>query len=641
MNPSTAFGTVFADELVRCGVREAVLAPGSRSAPLALALFDRALFDRGSPGGSACGDPGGHPPGPPLRLHVRIDERSAGFLALGLAKASRRPVVVVCTSGTAAAHLHAAVIEADEAGVPLIVLTADRPPELRGTGANQTIDQLKLYGGAVRWFCETGVPEARAGMAAYWRSLACKAWARASGAGGGFPGPVHINVPLREPLVPRPGSTGDPGEDGEPDANRGWADTDDGEPDADGGWPGLLGGRPGGAPWTSFGAAPATGSATAPLTGPATGFAGLELDWTQRGVIVCGDGDYAVQPLLELAELAGWPVLAEPSSDARRGPNALSAYPYLLEVPGFVAAHRPGLIVSAGRPGLSRSQLAFLKAGAPAGHQARHVVLAQGPGRWADPARSATDVVSGIRLRQPPGTGPAGTGPRHGESAWLESWRRADGVARGAVDAVLDETGPLTEPRLARDLAAALPDGALLWAASSLPVRDLDQQMAPRTGLRVLASRGASGIDGLVSSAIGAALAHQAGGGGAAFALLGDLAFLHDAPGLMLGPAEPRPDLCIVVVNNDGGGIFSGLEQAAMPGPFERLFGTPHGADLGYLARAAGLAYARLEQPADLPGLLAGSGLRVIEVRTDRQAGAALRTRLHGQAAGALRAAFS
>ncbi|MGD0684576.1 MAG: thiamine pyrophosphate-binding protein, partial [Streptosporangiaceae bacterium] len=185
----------------------------------------------------------------------------------------------------------------------------------------------------------------------------------------------------------------------------------------------------------------------------------------------------------------------------------------------------------------------------------------------------------------------------------------------------------------------ALPDGALLWAASSLPIRDLDQQMAPRAGLRVLASRGASGIDGLVSSAIGAALAHQAAGGGPAVALLGDLAFLHDAPGLVLGPEEPRPDLCLVVVNNDGGGIFSMLEQAAIPGPFERLFGTPHGADIGQLARALGLPCARLGQPADLPGLLAGGGLRVIEARTDRAAGAALRARLRQQASAAIGAA--
>src|SRR5215831_6462314 len=191
MNPSTAFATVLVDELVRCGLREAVIAPGSRSAPLAMALH--AAAERGS-----------------LRLHVRIDERSASFLALGLAKAGGRPAAVVCTSGTAAAHFHAAVIEADEAGVPLLVLTADRPPELRGTGANQTIDQLKLYGSAVRWFCEAGVPEDGPGQVGYWRSLACKAWSQAAGIGGAWPGPVHLNLPLRDPLVPSPGEWHDP-----------------------------------------------------------------------------------------------------------------------------------------------------------------------------------------------------------------------------------------------------------------------------------------------------------------------------------------------------------------------------------------------------------------------------------------------
>jgi 2-succinyl-5-enolpyruvyl-6-hydroxy-3-cyclohexene-1-carboxylate synthase len=575
MNPSTAFGTVFADELVRCGVREVVLAPGSRSAPLTLAIFGRAAEHA-------------------LRLHVRIDERSAAFLALGLAKASRRPAVLVCTSGTAAAHFHAAVIEADEAGVPLIVLTADRPPELRGTGASQTIDQLKLYGGAVRWFCEAGVPEERPGMVAYWRSLACRAWVAASGDAGGFPGPVHVNIPLRDPLVPGAGGAG---------AAIGTA----------GDWPEPLDGRPGGTPWTSVAAA-------GPRPGPGAG--PRRLEWAERGAVVCGDGDYDPAPLLELAEAAGWPVLAEPSSNARRGPNALSSYGYLLGIPGFVAEHRPEVIVSAGRPGLSRGQLAFLR-GSPGPAPPRHVVVAQGPGRWADPARTATCVATSLKL--------AGPGP--GPGAWLASWRRRDAAARAAADAILDSGEAVSEPRLARDLAAALPAGALLWAASSLPVRDLDLHMAPRDGIRVLASRGTSGIDGLVSSAMGAALAHQAAGGGPAVALLGDLAFLHDAPGLLLGPDEPRPDLCLVVVNNDGGGIFSDLEQAAFAGPFERIFGTPHGADLASLARAARLPYARLDRPADLGPALAGRGLRVIEVRTERGGAAALRARLRSAAA--------
>jgi 2-succinyl-5-enolpyruvyl-6-hydroxy-3-cyclohexene-1-carboxylate synthase len=577
VNPSTAFASVLVDELARCGLRDAVLAPGSRSAPLAMALWER------SHRAQAAGE------GPGIRLHVRVDERSAAFLALGLAKASRRPVAVLCTSGTAAAHFHAAVIEADESGAPLIVLTADRPPELRGTGANQTIDQLKLYGSAVRWFCEAGVPEERQGQMAYWRSLACRAWAWASGALGGFPGPVHLNVPLREPLVP----------DAPPDGQHPGNSSSSGP-----GWPESLAGRPAGRPWTAVTSGWSAGQP-------------IDLPWTERGVLVCGDGGYDVAPLLRLAGAAGWPVLAEPSSGARSGGNALSAYPYLLDTAEFVAGHRPDLIVSAGRPGLSRGQLAFLGGGRPA---PRHVVIAQGPGRWADPARSATDVVPAVRLAGRPDPPPG---------RWLGGWLVADAAARAAADAILDASGALTEPRLARDLAAMLPDGSLLWAASSLPVRDLDHHLAPRSGLRVLASRGASGIDGLVSTAIGAALSHQAAGGGRAAALLGDLAVLHDAPGLFLGPDEPRPDLVIVVASNDGGGIFSTLEQAAFTGPFERVFGTPHGARLADLAASAGIPYALCERAADLPGALRGAGLRIIEVRADRAAGAALRLRLH------------
>ncbi|HEX6526709.1 MAG TPA: 2-succinyl-5-enolpyruvyl-6-hydroxy-3-cyclohexene-1-carboxylic-acid synthase [Streptosporangiaceae bacterium] len=556
MNPSTVFAVTFADELARCGLREVILAPGSRSTPLAMAFDD--LERRGK-----------------LRLHVRIDERSASFTALGLAKASGTPAAVLCTSGTAAANFHPAVIEADESGVPLLVLTADRPPELRSTGANQAIDQIKLFGGAVRWFCEPGAPEQRPGAAGYWRSLACQAWAHAAGAAGGLPGPVHLNLALREPLVP------DAGEAPEP-----------------------LPGRPDGQPWTRFGQ---------PSAAPAP----LELPWTERGVVICGDGssDDRATALAELAEQAGWPVLAEPSSGARRRSNALSAYQYLLAMPDFVAAHRPDVIVSAGRPGLSRAQTAFLgQAGL------RHVVVGQGPDRWADPQRAATDVAAAIRL----------TGSRD-STAWLDGWLRADKAARVAVDAVLDAEPAMCEPRLARDLASALPAGALLWTGSSMPVRDLDHHMAARDDIRVLASRGASGIDGTTSAAIGAALAH----GGPSFALIGDLAFLHDAPGLAIGPREPRPDLCLIVVNNDGGGIFSGLEQAEHAG-FDRLFGTPVGAALHHLAAAFGVPYHLLDNPDDLAKHLHGGGLRIIEARTDRAAGAGLRARLRDAAAHAI-----
>jgi 2-succinyl-5-enolpyruvyl-6-hydroxy-3-cyclohexene-1-carboxylate synthase len=612
MNPSTALAAAVVDELIRCGMREAVIAPGSRSAPLAMALHRRAEAGE-------------------LRLNVRIDERSAAFCALGLAKASGMPVPVVCTSGTAAAHFHAAVIEADESCVPLLVLTADRPPELRGTGANQTIDQLKLYGSAVRWFCEVGVAEDGTPRSGYWRCVVSRAWGLASGSAGGPPGPVHLNLPLREPLVPdmeRAGrglvASGVDAADEVDDVTAADELTSSDEGLADVGLPvvadetgGVLAGRAGGAPWTRFDDL-------------------AELDWTERGLVVLGDGDYDARPLIELAQEAGWPVLAEPSSNGRRGPCALSAYQYLLADPGFMAGHQPDVIVSAGRPGLSRGQSALLGVGG----RFRHVVLAQAPGRWSDPGRSATDVVARVRLAA---RRLAAAPPRDGVSGWTRAWLTADQACRKAVDAVLDRDGSLSEPWLVRHVSAALPAGALLWVASSLPVRDLDQHMTPRAGLRILASRGASGIDGLVSSATGAALAHQAAGGGPAVALLGDLALLHDAAGLFLGPDEPRPDLCLVAVNNDGGGIFSMLEQAAFPGPFERVFGTPHGASLLSLARAARMPYTRIEQPADLASVISElvvpkAGMRLVELQTSRDEQAELRRSLSRAAAAALAA---
>jgi 2-succinyl-5-enolpyruvyl-6-hydroxy-3-cyclohexene-1-carboxylate synthase len=568
VNPSTAFAVVFADELARCGLREVVVAPGSRSTPMAMAFYDLERAGR-------------------LRLHVRVDERSASFLALGLAKASRLPVAVLCTSGTAAANFHPAVVEADESGVPLLALTADRPPELRATGANQAVDQVKLYGGAVRWYAEPGVPEKVPGMAGYWRSLACQAWAQAAGTGGTFPGPVQVNLPFRDPLVP----------------------------DDDAGWPEPLDGRPDGEPWTRISGGGTAGGTAEPLA----------LPWAERGLVVCGDGDYDAAPLAELAERAGWPVLAEPSSGGRRGPNALTGYQDLLASPEFMAAHRPEVIVSAGRPGLSRPQSALLSLARSGGPAVRHVAVAQGPGRWADPQRAATDVAAAIRLT---GIGLTGAG-RAG--SWLDAWRRADEAAMRAADAELDAV--LSEPLIARELVAALPENALLWAGNSLSVRDLDFLMPPRTDLRVMASRGASGIDGTASTAAGAALAHAAARPGAhAYALIGDLAFLHDAAGLAIGPGEPRPDLCLVVVNNDGGGIFETLEQAAFGGVFERMFGTPHGASIELLAAAFGVPYALVEQPGELAKAVSGTGLRVVEARTDRAANASLRARMRAAA---------
>jgi 2-succinyl-5-enolpyruvyl-6-hydroxy-3-cyclohexene-1-carboxylate synthase len=615
VNPSTAFATVLADELARCGLREVVVAPGSRSAPLAMAFW--ALEQAGR-----------------VRLHVRIDERSASFTALGLAKASRRPVAVLCTSGTAAANFHPAVIEADESAVPLLVLTADRPPELRGTGASQTIDQVKLFGAAVRWYAEAGVPERRPGMAGYWRSLACRAWANAAGGLGALPGPVHLNLPLRDPLVPDAPVQGT-GADSRAAPAAVTAAPPPGDPaGADAGWPEPLAGREDGGPWTRV-------SAAAAVTEP------LDLPWRERGVIVCGDGDYDAAALVALAERAGWPVLAEPSSGARRGPNALAGYQHLLASPEFTAACRPEVIVSAGRPGLTRPQSALMGLARTGTPSVRHVVVGSGPGMWADPRRAATDVAAAVRLSAAPGEVPG---------AWLGAWRRADAAAAGAAAAVLRAASAgagLSEPQIASELAAALPPDALLWCGNSLSVRDIDLLLPPRTDIRVTASRGASGIDGTFSTAAGAALAHAAEHPRAVtFALVGDLSLLHDAPGLAIGPAEPRPDLCVVVVNNDGGGIFEGLEPARFKdGPdggehgghglsvFERMFGTAHGASLEQLAAAFGVPYALVERPGDLAKAVApaaaGAGPRIVEARTGRAASEELRRRMRAAAAAA------
>ena len=545
MNPSTALARVLVDELVRGGVREAVLSPGSRSAPLAFALHRADFAGR-------------------LRLHVRIDERSAGFLALGLAKASGRAVPVVTTSGTATANLHPAVLEASHADVPLLLLTADRPPELRGTGANQTIDQVHLYGHAVRMFADVGAPERRAGQNAYWRALTCRALAAATGDAGTASGPVQLNLGLREPLVP----------------------------EEDEAWVEALDGREGGGPWTE--------RIVAVLARPVDDLPG-------RTVVVLGDGPSGpAEQALRLAEARGWPVVAEPSSGAASSPALVPAAELVLADPGFLDAHLPDRVLVVGRPTLSRV-LGRLVSAAPA-----DVVGAAG--RWSDPARQAGRVLPGVPL---PGSGPV-------DDDWLPAWLAAGSQASDALTRVLAATPGLAEPVVAREVLAAA--GGVLFVGSSKPVRDLFLA-GPREGVRVLANRGAAGIDGTVSTALGAALADQAAGGGQAYALLGDLTFLHDSNGLVIGPQEPRPDLTIVVANNDGGAIFGTLEQGApgFEGAFERVFGTPHGVDLAALCAATGTPHTLAVTTAELRDALGPcSGVRVVEVRSNRKAAVAL-----------------
>ncbi len=587
VNPATACALVLVDELVRGGVREAVLAPGSRSAPLAYAL-DAADHEHR------------------LRLHVRIDERSAAFLALGLAKASDLPVPVVTTSGTATAHLHAAVLEAHASGVPLLALTADRPAELQGTGANQTADQDGLYGASVRLARTVPTGVAAPDDVATWRALVCRALAAATGALDGDPGPVHLNIAFREPLVP--------------------AD----DPD-DGSWPEPLDGRPDGEPWTLVSVPPPV--ASSPADGDRALGAGLG-----RTLVVVGDcpPELAAQAH-RLAARRSWPLVAEPTGHPAGEPSrALPHGPLLLAaVHAGAGPPLPERVLVVGRPTLSRAVQRLLAHGA-----LRVEVVPAGP-RWADPPRTARTVHApgwlAAALREALSDAAAwAPDPVPADAAWAAEWT-------AAAEAVATVVGPLiaalwpSGPALARAVCAALPPDALLVLGASNPIRDVDVAADPRGDLRVLANRGVAGIDGTVSTAVGAALVH----GGPAYALLGDLTFLHDANGLLLGPAEPRPDLALVVVNDDGGGIFASLEpgEPHLAGAFERLFGTPTGADLSALCAASGTAYECVETPAELRAALKPrAGLRVVEVRVSRADRRALDARLAAAAEEALRA---
>ncbi len=554
-NASTAMATVLVDELVRGGVREVVLAPGSRSAALAFAVHQAAAEGR-------------------LRLHVRIDERTAGFLALGLAKTSRRPVPVITTSGTAVANLHPAVLEASHAGVPLLVLSADRPAGLRGTNANQTTDQVKIFGDAVRAFADvppafTGAGEAA--QVATWRSLVARLLATAAGGTTTAPGPVHLNLQLVEPLTP----------------------------DLDGGWSAEIAGRPDGAAWTAVQPARSPEATTLP-NGP-------------RTVVVAGDD--AGPPARILAEQAGWPLLAEPTSGSRTGQNAIRTYRLLLADPTLL--DQVERVVVCGHPTLSRPVTRLLS------RADVEVVAVPGVTGWTDPGHQVTRAL------------PAATVEAADDPAWLRLWQERDAELSVKLDKLLAEQEGLTPQQVAGAVSTALPPGGLLVVGASNPVRDLDLTAARYpVGERrlVVANRGLAGIDGSVSTAVGAALARESTT--RAFALLGDVTFLHDSNGLVIGPDEPRPDLTIVVVNDDGGSIFALLEQGApaFADSFERLFGTPHRVDLASLCAATRTPHWQVRSLEELRHALENpnGGIEVVEavVRRDnrRELDAAIRS---------------
>jgi 2-succinyl-5-enolpyruvyl-6-hydroxy-3-cyclohexene-1-carboxylate synthase len=575
-NANTALASAFVEELARGGLRHAVVSPGSRSTPLAVALW-RA---------------------PEIEVTVIVDERSAAFFALGAAQASGAPVALLCTSGTAVANYHPALIEADESGLPLVVLSADRPPELRGIGAGQTIDQIKVFGDSVRWFCEVGTHEADDGGLLHYRSVACRALAAARGEVR--PGPVHLNLPWREPLAPVPVAAAVSATD-----------------------PLALQGRDG-RPLTAV-----TRIDLEPSTFLLEEMAGHVGD-AIAGVIVAGrqlDPELR-EPLAHLARVSGFPILAEPTSQLRCGPHqrshVVAAYDLLLRDERFARSVVPDFVLRFGAMPTSKPLRAWLAAS-----DASEIVVDR-DGGWNEPTNRAaailradpTELASGwaARLEQEPRGAPA-------------AWIAAEAAAQTAIDAELGTTGAISEPALHRALGAAHQDGDLVYTASSMPIRDQEAFLAAGdSDALFLCNRGSNGIDGLISSGIGAAHAS----GRPTTIVSGDLGLLHDIGGLAALRDVSTP-VRIVVIDNGGGGIFHFLpqEQALGGEEFEALLGTPRGVSVERAAALFDLPHHRLESLAGLPKALA-TGTGLIEVRTDRQTNVATHRHLQQRVQAAL-----
>jgi 2-succinyl-5-enolpyruvyl-6-hydroxy-3-cyclohexene-1-carboxylate synthase len=569
MNASTTMASAVVDALRRAGVTDVVLAPGSRSAALALALYDA--------------DSAGA-----VRLHVRIDERTAGFLALGLAKGSHRPVPVVTTSGTAVANLHPAVLEARHVGERVVVMSADRPASLRRTGANQTTEQAGMFGPQVP--CADVAPgDVAAAVAAVGVAVHRR-------------GPSQLNLQFDAPLLPdgaAPGAAFDAGT-AEPPSSRGRLLPPEESTSS------RRGVNKAGSPSAAASSRVTETYARAHL-GPPDG--SVRLEGGPRTVVVAGDD--AGPPARLLAQNANWPLLAEPTSGARTGSHAIRTYRLLLGGELGAAVER---VVVTGHPTLSRPVTSLISR-----RDIEVVSVRTAAGICTDPGRVARQVDS-VPVAE------AADSPD-----WIDAWRTADRRVGEAVDEVAAEPSGLAL-QVAAEVAAAVTPGALLTVGSSQPVRDLDLMAAPfGAGQRrlVIGNRGLAGIDGTVSTAIGAALGRASS---RALAYLGDLTFLHDANALVVGPREPRPDLTVVVANDDGGAIFSTLEQGgpAFAASFERVFGTPHGVSIESLCRASGTAYERVTDAAGLRAALStdARGIRVVEVPIDRTCRRALDERI-------------
>jgi 2-succinyl-5-enolpyruvyl-6-hydroxy-3-cyclohexene-1-carboxylate synthase len=576
-NRNTALASALVEELARCGVRHAVLAPGSRSTPVALALHRQ----------------------PAIEVAVIVDERAAAYFALGAAQASGRPVAVLSTSGTAAANFHAAVCEADQAGVPLVLLTADRPPELRGIGAGQTIDQLKLYGSAVRWFCEVGTHDADDPGLLHHRSVACRAYAAARG--DPRPGPVHLNLSWRDPLGPEP----------RPEDVTATSEL-------------ALRGR-GERPLT---AVPHPGAP--PPSDALIDVMAEHVAESRRGLIVCGrQPDPALaEPVAELARASGYPIVAEPTSQLRLGPHdrglVVSTYDAIARARPEPLA--PELVLRFGELPTSKA----LRGWIGALHDCRQLVVDSGFG-WNEPTHTASVV-----MRVDPATfasSLASAIPAAADDSYAKSWLAAEEAASRAITDELGDADAVTEPGVHAALGELYADGELVYTASSMPIRDQEAFVRPGpASVRFLCNRGANGIDGLISSGIGAGVAT----GQPTWVVTGDLGLYHDMNGLAAMRYATAP-IRIVVLNNDGGGIFEFLPQAGQVEreEFEAILGTPLGIEPERVAALYDLPYIPVRELGDLRDA-PKVGRGVIEIPTNRRGNVEVHRRVASRVAEAL-----
>lgn len=531
---AATFCATLVDEWIRQGVKHAVVAPGSRSTPLAIALTDR----------------------DEINIHLFHDERSASFAALGIGLSNGVPAVLLCTSGTAAAHFHAAVVEAHQSNVPIIVVTADRPPELRDVGAPQTIDQTQLFGSAVRWFHDPGVASDDAKDT--WRSLAARAYALTVNT---RPGPVHLNLPFRDPLV---------GTAQELPVAR------------DSAWSRMVA---------------MSGIDDAVIRGLAK-----EIDG-QNGVIVAGRG--TTREVLTLAHALGWPVLADPRSGVRECDECVViAFDGIIRAEKFLSNHRPSVVLRCGEPPASKvlsqwtqslDAFTIQMSAVPVVIDPSHVVGLTLVGDVSLICNALANHVS------------------KSDDKWANDWRRAESAAQGAITKWTEQN--FSEPTAARTVTRALSAGDHFVISSSMPIRDVEWFGEVTSGVSVYSNRGANGIDGVVSTAVGVALAS----GAPTYLLIGDVACLHDVNGL-LALSRREVNLTIVVTNNDGGSIFSFLPQASVVSKsnFELLYGTPHGVSFENVAKTYDLKYQRAASVESLEKALSDDGTRIIEVLFDR-----------------------